>query len=154
MTTPAAAPVASFAELGLPEELLAHLASRKMTVPTPVQAAIIPLALAGITGAGGDLLAQARTGSGKTLAYLLPLAVAVRVHGCKRAWVVCPTRELAQQVAREAILVLGANAVATLIGGNPWGQQARELSSKPALVVGTPGRMRDHLDRGTLKSDA
>ena len=154
MTTPAAAPIASFAELGLPEELLAHLASRKMTVPTPVQAAIIPLALAGITGAGGDLLAQARTGSGKTLAYLLPLAVAVRVHGCKRAWVVCPTRELAQQVAREAILVLGANSVATLIGGNPWGQQARELSSKPALVVGTPGRMRDHLDRGTLKSDA
>ena len=144
----------SFADLGLSAELLAHLASRAIAAPTPVQAKVIPAALAGIRGPGGDILAQARTGSGKTLAFLLPLATAVRDHGCARAWVVCPTRELAQQVAREASLVLGANKVATLIGGAPWGFQSRELSSNPPLVVGTPGRMRDHLDRGTLKADA
>ncbi len=144
----------SFADFGLPAELLAHLASRAIAAPTPVQAKVIPAALAGIRGAGGDILAQARTGSGKTLAFLLPLATAVRDHGCKRAWVVCPTRELAQQVAREATLVFGPNRVATLIGGAPWGLQSRELSAKPPLVVGTPGRMRDHLDRGTLAPDA
>jgi ATP-dependent RNA helicase DeaD len=152
---------ATFADLGLPADLLAHLSSRNIATPTPVQAAVIPLALDGLGGeaegaerGGGDLLAQARTGSGKTLAFLLPLAAAVRAHECRRAWVVCPTRELAQQVSREAALVLGERAVATLIGGAPFGPQARELSGNPPLVVGTPGRMRDHRDRGTLAADA
>src|SRR3954463_7573558 len=89
----------SFAELGLPEHLLAHIAARGMTHATPVQAAVIPLALKGLGGKnpgdGGDMLAQARTGSGKTLAFLLPLAAAMKAGECKRAWVVCPTRELA-----------------------------------------------------------
>nr|MBA3707697.1 DEAD/DEAH box helicase [Planctomycetota bacterium] len=66
----------TFASLGLPETLVASLAARGISAPTPVQAGVIPLALAGIGGEGGDILAQARTGSGKTLAFVLPLAAA------------------------------------------------------------------------------
>ena len=144
----------AFADLGLPEFLCAQMAARGITVATPVQAGVIPLALAGMGKEGGDILAQARTGSGKTLAFLLPLAAAMQAGECARAWVVCPTRELAQQVAREGALVLGQDRVATLVGGSPWPQQSRELSRKPPLVVGTPGRMCDHLQQGTLKADA
>ncbi len=151
-TTPP--PVPTFSELGLPEALVAHLAARSITSPTPVQAAVIPLALAGIGSKGGDLLAQARTGSGKTMAFLLPLATAFAAGECKRAWVVCPTRELAGQVAREAEAILGAGTVATLIGGAPSWQQQRDLQRKPPLIVGTPGRMCDMLQQKRLVADA
>ncbi len=144
----------TFSSLGLPEAIVAALTARGISAPTPVQAGVIPLALTGIGGAGGDILAQARTGSGKTLAFVLPLATAFASGECKRAWVVCPTRELAQQVAREAALVIGPGQVATLIGGAPAYEQRRELARKPKLVVGTPGRMCDHLSQGTLAADA
>jgi ATP-dependent RNA helicase DeaD len=139
----------SFGDLGLPEALVAGLAARGITLPTPVQAGVIPFALT-----GGDLLAQARTGSGKTLAFLLPLAARLAAGEIHRAWIVCPTRELAQQAAREAALVLGEGRAAVLVGGLPPGPQVRDLRRDPALVIGTPGRMCDHLAQGALQPDA
>ncbi len=139
----------TFAALGLPEPACAALTKRGITVPTPVQAAVIPLALG-----GGDLLAQARTGSGKTLAFLLPLASRVAAGEVSKAWIVLPTRELAQQVAKEAELLLGANCFALLVGGMPAGPQFRQLDANPPFVIGTPGRMVDHLTRGALVPDA
>jgi ATP-dependent RNA helicase DeaD len=149
MTEKAAAPTPTFASLGLPEGLQEHLAKRGITEPTPIQAAVIPLALQ-----GGDLLAQARTGSGKTLAFLLPLAARIAAEEINRVWVVCPTRELAQQAAREAVSLLGEGSCAVLVGGLPFPPQIRELRANPAIVFGTPGRMCDHLAQGTLKPDA
>ncbi len=148
MTT-AAKTVPSFAELGLPEALVAMLTARGIATPTPVQAGVIPHALT-----GGDLLAQARTGSGKTLAFLLPLAARINANEIRRAWIVCPTRELAQQAAREADTILGAGKCAVLVGGVPSYPQVKDLRRGVPLVIGTPGRMCDHLAQGNLKPDA
>ena len=146
---PAADATSNFASTGLPNELVERLAARGISIPTPVQLAVIPLALA-----GGDILAQARTGSGKTLAFLLPLAARIQAGELKRAWVVCPTRELAQQCAREARTLLGEQGCAVCVGGVPAFQQVRELRANPPIVVGTPGRLCDHLHHGHLKPDA
>ncbi len=146
MTT---APTPDFPSLGLDDGLCGRLAKRDIVTPTPVQAAVIPLALE-----GGDLLAQARTGSGKTLAFLLPLAARIDAGQISRAWIVCPTRELAQQVAREAGALLGAGAAAVLVGGTPPGPQIRDLRRGVPFVVGTPGRMCDLLGQGHLQPDA
>ncbi len=144
------APVSkTFAELGLPAPIAQSLAARGITVPTPVQAAVIPLALG-----AGDILAQARTGSGKTLAFLLPLTARIAAGEIHRAWIVCPTRELAQQCAREAATVLGEGKTAVLVGGVPAYPQVQDLRRNVPLVIGTPGRMCDHLTRGALKPDA
>ena len=139
----------TFASLGLSAEQAAALAARGITVPTPVQAAVIPLALG-----AGDILAQARTGSGKTLAFLLPLAHRIAAGALERAWIVCPTRELAQQAAREADTLLGAGRCAVLVGGVPPGPQIRDLRRGVPLVIGTPGRMCDLLAQGALAPDA
>ena len=125
------------------------LAARGITTPTPVQASVIPLALL-----GGDLLAQARTGSGKTMAFLLPLAARIAAGEISRAWIVCPTRELAQQASREAETIIGAGKTAVLVGGVPPYPQVRDLRRGVPLVIGTPGRMCDHLAQGNLKPDA
>jgi ATP-dependent RNA helicase DeaD len=141
--------VPSFAELGLPDHLVKALAARGITSPTPVQASVIPLALQ-----GGDLLAQARTGSGKTMAFLLPLAARIAAGEISRAWIVCPTRELAQQASREAETIIGAGKTAVLVGGVPPYPQVKDLRRGVPLVIGTPGRMCDHLAQGNLKPDA
>ena len=146
----AAAPTGpTFADLGLPASLVGLLAKRGISIPTPIQAAIIPLALT-----GGDLLAQARIGSGKTLAFLLPLTARIAAGEITRVWIVCPTRELAQQAAREAATILGEGKTAVLVGGLPQWPQIQELRRGPRLVIGTPGRMCDHLAQGNLKPDA
>ena len=149
MTTVPAVVTTTFAETGLPASLVERLAAKGITIPTPVQAAVIPLALA-----GGDILAQARTGSGKTLAFLLPIASRIQAGELKRAWIVCPTRELAQQCAREVRALLGEQSCAVCVGGVPAFQQVRELRGNPPIVVGTPGRLCDHLHHGHLKPDA
>ncbi|GDY12467.1 DNA helicase [Planctomycetota bacterium] len=138
-----------FLALGLPAAMVAALVARGFAAPTPVQAAVIPHALT-----GGDLLAQARTGSGKTLAFLLPLAARIGAGEIRRAWIVCPTRELAQQAAREVDTLLGPGRCAVLVGGLPPWPQVRDLRREPPLVIGTPGRMCDHLAQGNLRPDA
>ncbi|MGI9291362.1 MAG: ATP-dependent RNA helicase DbpA [Gammaproteobacteria bacterium] len=144
---------AAFADLPLSPELLRNLVSLGYTEMTPIQAQSLPLLLA-----GKDVIGQAKTGSGKTAAFGLGLLArldrkAFRVQGL----VLCPTRELADQVAnalRDLARTIPNIKVLTLCGGAPFGPQAGSLEHGAHLVVGTPGRVDDHLRKGTLKLEA
>ena len=144
----------SFAALGLDKRLAAALAGQQITEPTPVQAAVIPDALS-----GRDVLGRARTGSGKTLAFGLP--VLSRLTGRRsrpkhpRGLVVVPTRELAQQVRKslEPLARAVGLRLVTVYGGTPYDGQIRRLRSGVDVVVATPGRLRDLVDRGALRTD-
>ncbi|TMM48918.1 DEAD/DEAH box helicase [Qipengyuania marisflavi] len=138
----------------LPPILGEALAERGYTAPTPVQAAVLePEAV------GRDLVVSAQTGSGKTVAFGLALADALLAETANvplvekpLALVIAPTRELALQVSRE-LAWLYAKAglrIATCVGGMDASKERRALRSGPAIVVGTPGRLRDHLERGAL----
>ena len=120
---------------------------------TPIQAATLPLALA-----GHDLIAQAKTGSGKTAAFALPLLARLNPrHFAVQAMVICPTRELAEQVAQELRRLARAQdniKILTLCGGSPARGQVNSLEHGAHIVVGTPGRLMDHIERGSLKLDA
>ncbi len=134
----------TFAGLGLAPSLLEALAARGITEPMPVQAAAIPPGLE-----GRDLLVQSRTGSGKTFAFGLPLLQRLQPERHPQALVLAPTRELAQQVALE-LRRLRAVEVTLLVGGLGYGPQLKSLEKGCPVVVGTPGRVKDHLERGTL----
>lgn len=138
-----------FEQYGLDERVLKALSDRNITTPTPVQAAALPHALA-----GGDVLGQARTGTGKTLAFALPIAQrleADRTRGrAPRAFVLAPTRELALQVAGELSWVAAHLDVTTVYGGTGYGTQASSLKRGTDVVVATPGRAIDYLERGIL----
>ncbi|MFF4629711.1 DEAD/DEAH box helicase [Streptomyces griseorubiginosus] len=141
-------PVASFADLGLPAELLRTLAEHQVTVPFPVQAATLPNALA-----GRDVLGRGRTGSGKTLAFGLGLLA--RTAGRRAqpkeplALVLVPTRELAQQVGEALTPYADALRLrlATVVGGVSVGRQAAALRDGAEIVVATPGRLHDLIER-------
>ena len=146
--TAALPPSSSFAELGLPAEILRVLAEHDVTVPFPIQAAALPHALA-----GRDVLGRGRTGSGKTLAF--GLGMLARTAGRRAqpkeplALVLVPTRELAQQVGE--VLTPYAEALrlrlATVVGGVSIGRQAAVLRDGAEIVVATPGRLHDLIDR-------
>lgn len=138
-----------FAALGLPEVLTRTLVALGYEAPTPIQTATIPPMLA-----GRDVIGQAQTGTGKTAAFALPMLAGLDAHASKpQALVLCPTRELALQVS-EAIEQYGASVphlrVLAIYGGTGYGDQLRALSRGVHIVVGTPGRVLDHLARGTL----
>ncbi|MBN1519653.1 MAG: DEAD/DEAH box helicase [Spirochaetales bacterium] len=140
---------ASFSDFGLSEAVLAALARKGFEEPTPIQALAIPRLLSG----DAHLLAKARTGTGKTAAFGLPLVDKLREPGPKvRALVLVPTRELALQVSAEigSFSAGGSPRIATVYGGASMGEQLRRLARGVDLVVGTPGRVLDHIDRGTL----
>ncbi|MFE9448921.1 DEAD/DEAH box helicase [Streptomyces sp. NPDC006739] len=151
---PALPAVDSFADLALPAPLLAALAHEGLTVPFPIQGATLPNSLA-----GRDVLGRGRTGSGKTLAF--GLAVLARTTGRRAeprrplALVLVPTRELAQQVTDA--LTPYARAVrlrlATVVGGMSIGRQANALRSGAEVVIATPGRLKDLIDRGSCLLD-
>ncbi|WP_341676723.1 ATP-dependent RNA helicase DbpA [Niveibacterium sp. SC-1] len=147
------APPLRFDTLPLAAPQLATLEQLGYTAMTPIQAASLPLALA-----GHDLIAQAPTGSGKTLAFALALLARVRTDtGAAQALVLCPTRELADQVAQAIRRIARSEAnlkLLTLCGGVPIRGQLASLEHGAQLIVGTPGRVLDHLDRGSLKLDA
>lgn len=134
----------------LPESLQAAAALAGWTSLMPVQATAIPYVLA-----GRDLMVQSRTGSGKTGAFVLPILERVEPGAGCQAIVLVPTRELAKQVAAEAELLGGAKGVhATAIyGGVDYGPQIKAFEEGVALVIGTPGRILDHLMKGTLSLD-
>ena len=144
----------SFAELGMPDRLVTALERQSITQPTPVQAAVIPDAVA-----GHDILGRARTGSGKTLAFGLPILAKLAQGRSRakhpRALVIVPTRELAQQV-RRALEPL-ANAMqlklGTVYGGTAYDPQVKRLRNGVDLIVATPGRLQDLMDRGHLRTD-
>jgi superfamily II DNA/RNA helicase len=120
----------------------------QISIPTPIQAATIPAALK-----GDDILASAQTGSGKTLAYLIPLVVKLLKNPTHTALVLAPTRELAAQVQQCLKELLGTTSpfqTVVLIGGTPMFKQTNSLRRHPRLIVGTPGRITDHLLRGNL----
>jgi len=149
----------SFAELALRPELLEALSSLGYEEPTPIQREAIPPALD-----GRDLLGQAATGTGKTAAFALPLLHWLGAAGeagneargtAPQALVLVPTRELAMQVS-EAIHRYGrglGTQVLPIYGGQPIARQLKALARGVDVVVGTPGRLIDHLNRGTLKLD-
>ena len=139
----------TFRALGLPEPLLAALADVGYESPSPIQAATIPVLLA-----GSDLVGQAQTGTGKTAAFALPLLA--RLDLAQRApqvLVLTPTRELAIQVA-EAFQRYAAHLpgfhVLPVYGGQGYGPQLHALKRGTQVIVGTPGRVMDHMKRGTL----
>ena len=135
----------TFAALGCSEALLAALAKRGFETPMAVQAQTIRPGIE-----GRDLLVQSRTGSGKTLAYGLPLLQRLSEERHTQALVLLPTRELAQQVAAELHTLVPKLPIALLVGGVSYPPQLRSLSLGAQVVVGTPGRVMDHLQRGTL----
>jgi len=139
----------AFSTLALQPALLASLETLGYTTMTPVQAQSLPPMLA-----GRDVIAQARTGSGKTAAFGLSLLQSLDVDVTRlQALVLCPTRELADQVSK-AIRKLAANIpnvkLLTLCGGMPLGPQLASLTHDPHIVVGTPGRVQEHLKKGSL----
>ncbi|MGW0087009.1 DEAD/DEAH box helicase [Streptomyces sp. NPDC003393] len=147
--TPALPAVESFADLAMPATLLAALGQEGMTVPFPIQAATLPNSLA-----GRDVLGRGRTGSGKTLAF--GLAVLARTAGRRAeprrplALILAPTRELAQQVT-DALAPYARSVhlrLATVVGGMSIGRQAGALRAGAEVVVATPGRLKDLIDRG------
>lgn len=146
--------VETFAELDMPARLLAALRTEGMTVPFPIQAATLPNALA-----GRDVLGRGRTGSGKTLAFGLPLLA--RLDGQRAqpkqplALVLVPTRELAQQVTDALTPYARALRLrlATVVGGMSIGREASALRGGAEVVVATPGRLNDLIERGACRLD-
>ncbi|MFF4493165.1 DEAD/DEAH box helicase [Streptomyces sp. NPDC001546] len=147
--TPALPPVAAFEDMDMPEALLKTLAAQGVTEPFPIQAATLPNSLA-----GRDLLGRGRTGSGKTLAF--GLAVLSRTAGRRAqpkaplALVLVPTRELAQQVTDAlAPYATAVNLrIATVVGGMSINRQSGALRRGAEVLVATPGRLKDLIDRG------
>ncbi|MGW2025811.1 DEAD/DEAH box helicase [Streptomyces decoyicus] len=146
--TPAASPVTSFADLDLPAEVLRTLTELGVHEPFPIQAATLPNALT-----GRDVLGRGRTGSGKTLAFGLPLLA--RTAGRRAepkqplALILAPTRELAQQVTEALTPYAEALRLrmATVVGGMSIGRQAAALRDGAEVVVATPGRLHDLIER-------
>jgi ATP-dependent RNA helicase RhlE len=136
----------SFSELSISPALKERLKAARFSVPTPVQAAAIPQALA-----GKDVIATAQTGTGKTLAFLVPVIEKLFQQNSLgiTALVLVPTRELAMQVVAQANALQGKQAplAALVVGGLPEGRQLDTIRNGARLVVATPGRLEDYLDR-------
>jgi len=145
--------MASFGQLGLPANLLAMLAEVGYETPSPIQAMCIPRLLS-----GRDLLGEAQTGTGKTAAFALPILARLDLASTRpQALVLTPTRELAIQVS-EAFTKYAHHLqnfhVLPIYGGQSMVVQLRQLARGAQVIVGTPGRIMDHLKRGSLKLDA
>lgn len=144
---------APFDQLPLAPAVLANLRQLGYLNMTPIQAASLPIALA-----GHDLIAQAKTGSGKTAAFALALLNRLNPrYFAVQALVLCPTRELADQVTQEIRRLARSEdniKILSLVGGSTLRPQMASLEHGAHVVVGTPGRIMDHLQRGSLNLDA
>jgi len=142
----------TFTELQLAPDLIAALEKQQISRPTPIQSAALP-----VLSAGRDAYLHAETGTGKTLAYLLPIFARLdTAQAATQAVIVAPTHELALQIHRQCC-DLAQNAgwpvrSLLLIGGTSTERQIEKLKKKPHLVVGSPGRIAELLDRGKLKA--
>jgi Superfamily II DNA and RNA helicases len=142
----------SFESLGLSQEILKSVEDMGFEEPSPIQTLAIPPILQGT-----DVVGQAHTGTGKTAAFGIPILERIDVRSKKpQAIVLCPTRELAIQVAEEigklAMRKKGVSAL-PIYGGQPIDRQFRALNKGAQIIVGTPGRIMDHMERGTLRFD-
>jgi len=143
-------PKTTFADLGLSPEVLKAVTDMGFIEPMDVQRATIPMARA-----GHDILVQSRTGSGKTAAFAIPFAdwIADPKENYPQALVLLPTRELALQVAAETARICANTglSVVPVYGGSPMGRQIEQLKAGAQVICGTPGRILDHIRRGTLQ---
>ena len=143
---------ADFSTLGLSEQMLAAVHAKGFETPTSIQRLTIPRLLSG----ENDMIAQSQTGTGKTAAFGLPILQQIE-HSAEgvQAVILVPTRELALQAAEELLSFNGERrlSITAIYGGAAMGEQLRRLSRGVDVVVGTPGRVLDHIRRGTLKLD-
>ena len=134
--------------MGLPESLIHRLQHMQFNKPTPVQAQAIPVAMQ-----GKDILGSAQTGTGKTGAFIIPMITKLLANPHISGLILTPTRELAAQVMSQIQIMIGKKTkikTALLIGGEPIHKQFTQLKGKPHIIVGTPGRINDHLTRKSL----
>ncbi|MGB9615564.1 MAG: DEAD/DEAH box helicase, partial [Fervidobacterium sp.] len=139
-----------FEDFGLSEDILLAIQKKGYQFPTPIQRLVIPAALNG----DKDIIAQAQTGTGKTAAFGIPLLERIDFRASRdvKAIVVTPTRELALQIYEELKSLKGPKRirVTTIYGGQSMEKQLKDLEKGVDIIVGTPGRIIDHLNRGTL----
>jgi len=140
-------PVHQFADFALHPLLKQNVADKGYVTPSPIQDQTIPHGLA-----GRDVVGIANTGTGKTAAFALPTLHRLLNEPFARALIIAPTRELAQQIEEELRSLAKGSGLfrAVLIGGSSMGEQLRDLRDMPSIVIGTPGRIKDHLERGSL----
>ncbi len=139
----------NFIELNIDEDIIKALDELEIVNPSEIQARAIP-----VMNEGADIIGQAQTGTGKTFAYGIPTVMKLdsSIKGVQ-ALVLCPTRELSLQVSQELVKLIKYKKnikIATVYGGESYEKQIRALKAKPQIVVGTPGRIIDHINRGTL----
>ena len=137
----------TFADFAVEKVLHDNIERKGFVTPSPIQDQTIPLGLE-----GKDVIGIANTGTGKTAAFAIPVLNKL-ITSDSRALIVAPTRELAQQIEEECRLLGKGTGLygAVLIGGSAMGPQLKDLRSNPQIVIGTPGRIKDHMERGTLK---
>lgn len=136
-----------FVDFLVSDLIKANLTAKGFVVPSPIQDQTIPLALTGC-----DIIGIANTGTGKTAAFAIPIIHKLMTTPGSRALIIAPTRELAQQIEQECKEIGKGSRLqgAVLIGGSSMVPQLRDLRANPQIVIGTPGRIKDHLERGTL----
>jgi superfamily II DNA/RNA helicase len=141
-------PMHSFQDFVLESLVRRNLESMNYTVPSPIQDQAVPHGLA-----GKDIVGIANTGTGKTAAFAIPLINKLITDPRSKAIILAPTRELAQQIEQQCRLIGKGSGIdgALLIGGTAMGPQLSELRHNPRIIIGTPGRIKDHIERGSLK---
>jgi superfamily II DNA/RNA helicase len=137
-----------FADFDMHPNLLANLTAKGYVTPSPIQDQTIPMGLA-----GKDVIGIANTGTGKTAAFAVPALNTLINDKQAHVLIVAPTRELAEQIQDECKSIARGSGLfgALLIGGSSMGKQLADLKLRPRVVIGTPGRIKDHIERGTLK---
>ncbi|WP_425442046.1 DEAD/DEAH box helicase [Sediminibacillus massiliensis] len=142
--------MSDFSKIGISSELVSILKQQGIKEPTPIQEKTVPVLLE-----GQDVIAQAQTGTGKTIAFLLPILEKIEVErNVVQALIVSPTRELALQITAELNKLTGyLEGLHTLAvyGGQDIQSQLKKLNNQPQIIVATPGRLLDHVRRGTIE---
>ena len=141
-------PTNSFSDFKMHDLILENIKTKGFVNPSPIQDQSIPHGLE-----GKDILGIANTGTGKTLAFAIPMLNRLLQEPGSRALIMAPTRELAQQIQDECRMIAKRSGLtgALLIGGSSMGPQLQDLRHKPRIIIGTPGRIKDHMERGTLR---
>lgn len=140
-------PTHQFADFPVTPLLHENIVKKGFTTPSPIQDQAIPEGLK-----GHDIIGIANTGTGKTVAFAVPMLDKLIANPASSALIMAPTRELAQQIMDECKMLARGSGLsgAILIGGAAMGPQLKDLSYRPSVVIGTPGRIKDHLERGSL----
>ncbi len=140
-------PLHTFSDFKVNTILQTNIQTKGFTTPSPIQDQAIPEGLA-----GRDIIGIANTGTGKTLAFAVPVLQSLMADRSAHVLILAPTRELASQIEEECKSLAKGSGLygALLIGGSSMGTQLRDLRARPSIVIGTPGRVKDHMQRGSL----